>query len=110
MDDDDGIDSNAEHDEWVAEQRRERNDEMRRIETNDPTFTTLEIREIHSYGLNYNWGELGTAIGRNTPLTALIVNAGGNISAIDFRDFARGLAFNQSIQKLSIAGWDHSNL
>jgi Ran GTPase-activating protein (RanGAP) involved in mRNA processing and transport len=38
------------------------------------------------------------------------VNARGNIiSAIDFRDFARGLAFNRSIQKLSITGWDYTN-
>ena len=34
---------------------------------------------------------------------------GEDILANNFGDFARGLAFNRSIQKLSIGGWDHSD-
>jgi hypothetical protein len=107
MDDDDGIDSDAEYEQYAAEQQRKFDDEMCRINTNDPTFKTLEV---NSGRMENDWEELGTAIGRNTHLTALIiVNAGGNISAIDFRNFARSLVLNRSIKRLSIAGWDHSD-
>jgi hypothetical protein len=57
------------------------------------------------------WEELGTAVGRNTHLKELKLNNdyGEDIPANNFRDFVRGLAFNRSIQKLSIGGWDHSD-
>ena len=55
-----------------------------------------------------DWEELGTAIGRNTFLTEVILRA-RNIPAIKFRDFVRGLAFNRSIRKLSIASCNLSN-
>jgi Ran GTPase-activating protein (RanGAP) involved in mRNA processing and transport len=102
--DDDGVE---EHDEWVAERQREPDEEMRKIETNDPTFTTLKI---YSYGLNiYNWGKLGTAIGRNTHLTTIKLKNFTTDTAIKFRDFARGLALNRSVKKLTIGGWDQDS-
>ena len=64
--DDDG---NDEHDEWEAEQQREYDEEMRKIETNDPTFTTLKIHSHIGNHLLVAGEELGMAIGRNTQLT-----------------------------------------
>ena len=52
-------------------------------------------------------GEAGNSRRRNTHLKELTVdNNGVDIPAYYFRDFARGLAFNRSIQKLSIGAWD----
>ena len=103
MDDDDDIDYDAEYEQYAAEQQRKCDEEMRKIKTNDPTFTTLEI---NSGRMENDWEVLGTAIGRNTQLTNIIVK---NIPAIEFRNFARGLAFNRSILNLRIDGWDHSD-
>jgi hypothetical protein len=105
LDDDDSIDE--ENEEWEAERQRERDEAMRKIETNDPTFTTLKIE----YDDEDGWEELGTAIGRNTQLTNVILHSHlRNIPAIHFREFAHGLKFNRSIKKLKIAsGWNHSD-
>jgi len=106
--DDEAMDDDYDSDEeWAAERQRERDEALRKIERNDPSFTTLEINTE----MEDNWEELGTAIGRNTHLKELILNNdnGEDILANKFRDFARGLAFNRSIQKLSIGGWDHSD-
>jgi hypothetical protein len=102
-DDNDDIHYDAEIEQWAAGRQRERDEQMRKIETNDRTFTTLKINSGRTE--NY-WMELGPAIGRNTQLTNIIVK---NIPAIDFRNFARSLVLNRSIQRLSIAGWDHSD-
>ena len=55
--------------------------------------------------------DLGTAIGRNSQLSELVLqHSTPNIPVIDLRNFARGLAFNRSIQKLKItSGWTHSD-
>jgi Ran GTPase-activating protein (RanGAP) involved in mRNA processing and transport len=64
---------------------------------------------IDYYGED-GWEELGAVIGRNTHLTKIILQSRMSyIPAVYFRKFARGLAFNRSIQNLSIAGWDHSD-
>ena len=81
-------------------------EELHKIETNDPTFTTMNICS----GREDGWEGLGAAIGRNTHLTKIILlSRMGYIPAVYFRKFARGLAFNRSIQILRIAGWDHSD-
>jgi hypothetical protein len=100
-DNDDEDEDGEEYGEWL---RRERYEKIHKIETNDPTVTTLEIWE--------DWEVMGTAIGRNIYLqevSAIVGNSSREILATDFRDFARGLTFNRSIQKLSIARWDHSD-
>jgi hypothetical protein len=117
--DDDIVDVGFHDEEWLAERQRvnaerqrERDEAMHKIETNDPTFTTLIIRQYKDEPPNcIDWGVLGTAIGNNTHLTEIMVQnyTGRNIPAIDIRDFARGLAFNRSIQKLNMTRLDHSN-
>jgi hypothetical protein len=104
MDNDDD-DDDEEYGEWTRSFSQERYEKIHKIETNNPTVTTLEICE--------DWEVLGTAIGnRNTYLqevSVVLEYSYREIIATDFRDFARGLALNRSIQKLSIAGWNHSH-
>jgi hypothetical protein len=81
-DDDDHLENDPEFLRWCRRQRniddvdydirvRRRTDdeELRKIETNDPTFTMLKI----DYDGEDDWEELGTAIGRNTHLTKIIL-------------------------------------
>jgi hypothetical protein len=50
-----------------------------------------------------DWGMMGTAIGRNTHLTEVMVNFNlWKIPDVDISDFGRDLSFNRSIKKLSI--------
>jgi hypothetical protein len=106
MDNDDD-DDDEEYGEWTRSFSQERYETIHKIETNDPTVTTLEIWE--------DFEVLGTAIGRNTYLQEVSVvailegNSHRGIPATDFCVFVHGLALNRSIQKLSIAGWDHSH-
>jgi hypothetical protein len=65
-DDDDDIDYDAEYEQYAAEQQRKCDEEMRRIVTNDPPFTTMSI---DSGRMENDWEVLGTAVGRNTQLT-----------------------------------------
>jgi Ran GTPase-activating protein (RanGAP) involved in mRNA processing and transport len=108
-DDEEDYEDDEEYGEWTRSFSQERYEKIHKIETNDPTVKTLEIWEDYEV--------LGTAIGRNTHLQevsvvvgySMEINGFPEIIATDFRDFARGLALNRSIQKLSIAGWNHSN-
>jgi len=87
--------------------RRADDEELHKIETNDPPFTTMTICS----GREDGWEELGAAVGGNTRLTKIILRSrmSSYIPAVCFRKFAHGLAFNRSIRILSIAGWDHSD-
>ena len=89
----------------IRVRRRADDEELRKIETNDPTFTTMTI---DYYGED-DWEELGTAIGRNTHLEEVILNSGMSyIPAIYFREFTRGLAFNRSIRTFCITSYENS--
>ena len=92
--------------ECFAEQQRDHEWAMRKIVRNDPTFTTFYINAE----MVYDWGVLGTVVGRNTQLKEIILfneMGMGNIPDNSVRDFASGLVSNRSIQKLSIANWNH---
>ena len=90
--------------ESLAEQQRDHDKALRKIVRNDPTFTKMYINAE----MVDDWGVMGTAIGRNTQMKEVIVFTDmGNIPDNAIRDFARGLKFNRSIQKLNIANWNH---
>lgn len=113
--DDDAVEYEDEDD--YLRQRRLK-EEFRAIKGNDPTFTKLDIESNGEYhllpgrsGIDYiDWKVLGRAIGRNTNLKEVNIHwCQREIHNSHFMDFLRGLALNRSIQKLSIAAWDHSN-
>ena len=83
---------------------------MRKIEGNDPTFTTLEVGSSdEGYHLppGDDWDRFGRAIGNNTHLKELSLHDSDGAIPIEFLlYFLHGCALNQSIQKLSFAGWD----
>jgi hypothetical protein len=90
--------------ESLAEQQRDHDKAMRKILRNDPSLTTLYINAE----MVDDWGVMGAVVGRNTQLKEVIVFTDmGNIPDNAIRDFARGLAFNRSIQTLNIANWNH---
>ena len=86
---------------------------MRKIEENDPTFTTLEVGssdEGYILPPGDDWDRFGRATGNNTHLKEMSLHDSDGAIPIEFLlYFLRGCALNRSIQKLSFAGWDLYN-
>lgn len=84
---------------------------MRKIEGNDPTLTKLEVGLTdEGYHLPNDWEGFGNAIGTNTHLEEVSLHDAYGAIPIEFlMMFFLGLVSNQSIRKLSFAGWDLYN-
>jgi tetratricopeptide (TPR) repeat protein len=93
-------------------------EEMRMILDDDLSFTTLEVGVGNNYYYflppDYYWGNLGRAIGNNRYLQEMSIynwRANGQIITTEnLVEFVSGFASNRSIQKLSIADWDFSDV
>ena len=92
-------------DDEYGEREHGTEEEVRRVGSNDPTLTKtkIHISDLRANGINLH--RLGTSLGQNTCLKALVLRGDGadedgpQVGAVEIKKLILGMAFNRSIKK-----------